>query len=223
MRSPIFSDLTDAERDEIVASARPRLLRTHETLADQGSEATTFYVIEVGYLKLSQVSADGREVIARIAGPGHAFGGIVVLGHPQYPISAVAIEPTRVLGWSRTVLMPLVTKYPQLRTRILEEIARHMTDALARVQELTTERVSQRLARTLLRLAEHGGRREGSATAIVHPITRQELADLVGATLFTVSRLLARWESEGLIESTRGRVRILNSTELQAITTIPED
>ena len=223
MRSRIFDTLSDVQRTEVIAAARPKLLKTHEVLAEQGAEATTFYIVEVGHLKLSQVSHDGREVIARIAGPGQAYGGIVVLGHPNYPISATAIEPTRVLGWSRSVLMPLVAKYPEIRTGILEEIARHMTDALARVQELTTERVNQRLARTLLRLAAHGGRRDGDAIEIMHPITRQELADLVGATLFTVSRLLADWEDQGLIESQRAHIRLLKSQELQAISAGPED
>jgi CRP-like cAMP-binding protein len=223
VQSRVLADLTDAERAEVVAAARPRQLKTHEVLAEQGAPATTFYVIEVGYLKLSQVSADGREVIARFAGPGQAFGGIVALGHPVYPVSAIAVEATRVLGWARPVLLPLVAKYPHLRTNILEEIARHMTDALARVQELTTERVSQRLARTLLRLAAHGGRREGTAIDIVHPITRQELADLVGATLFTVSRLLARWQDQRIIESTRSRVRVLDPAALDALTAAPGD
>lgn len=73
MTSRIFADLSDAQRTEVIAAARAKQLKTHEILADQGAPATTFYVIEVGYLKLSQISADGREVIARIAGPGQAF------------------------------------------------------------------------------------------------------------------------------------------------------
>jgi len=223
MESLIFNGLSDAQRTEVVAAARAKQLKTHEILADQGAPARTFYVVEVGYLKLSQLSADGREVIARIAGPGQAFGGIVLLGHPHYPVSATAMQPTRVLGWPQAVLTALVEKYPSLRTRIVEEITRHMTDALERVQELSTERVSQRLARTLLRLAASGGRAEGAAIDIVHPITRQELADLIGATLFTVSRHLAAWEERGLVQSARGRIRILQPAQLQALTTAPDE
>lgn len=223
VQSKIFEDLSAIERNDVIAAARPRILKAQEILADQGAAATTFYIVQVGHLKLSQVSVDGREIIARFAGPGQAFGGIVVLGHPKYPVSATAIEPSRVLGWARPALMALVEKYPSLRTRIVEEIARHMTDALARVQELSTERVSQRLARTLLRLAAHGGRPDGTAIEIVHAITRQELADLVGATLFTVSRLLAKWQDRGLIRSTRSHITLAKPAELQEITAHPED
>jgi CRP-like cAMP-binding protein len=219
----LLDALAPAERDEIIAAAKPKVLKTREVLAEQGAPATTFYVVEVGHLKLSQVSADGREVIARFAGPGQAFGGIVVVGRAHYPISATAVEPTRVLGWPREVLLPLIERHPRLRTIILEEIARHMTDALSRVQELATERVSQRLAKTLLRLTASGGRRAGTTIEIVHPITRQELADLVGATLFTVSRLLARWEERGLLRSTRGHVAVLDTAALQQLAAAPDD
>jgi CRP-like cAMP-binding protein len=215
MRSPILQDLTEAQREEVIRQAHPRQLKTHEMLAEQGAPARTFYIIEVGHLKLSQVTADGREVIARFAGPGEAFGGIVVLGKPAYPVSATAVGPARVLGWTREALTPLVTKYPALRTRILEQIAHHMTDALSRVQELATERVEQRLAKTILRLGASGGRRSDAGIEIVHPITRQELADLVGATLFTVSRVLARWEEDGILNSSRSHIVIAKPQRLE--------
>ena len=98
-----------------------------------------------------------------------------------------------------------------------------MTEALERVSELSTERVSQRLARTLLRLAEHDGHVRGQAIEIAHPITRQELADLAGTTLFTASRLLSRWEERGLVASTRGHVTLTQPAGLAQLTDAPED
>jgi CRP-like cAMP-binding protein len=127
------------------------------------------------------------------------------------------VEPARVLGWPRPVIADLVNKHPLLRGNILQEITRHMTDALARVSELSTERVSQRMARTLIRLAEHDGHERNGTIEIAHPITRQELADLTGTTLFTASRLLAGWEQRGLIESARGHVTLLKPSEIEAL------
>jgi CRP-like cAMP-binding protein len=57
---------------------------------------------------------------------------------------------------------------------------------------------------------------------IAHPVTRQELADLVGTTLFTVSRLLAAWEQQGLIHSTRGHVTVLKPQALKALAESPD-
>jgi len=222
-RNRLFEGLDENAQREILSAAVPKNLPTRQTLAIEGDPATTFYVVVVGHLKLSKVTPDGREVIARFIGPGDPYAGIVLLGHPSYPVSATAVEPVRVLGWTKASLTALANRYPQLRTNILQEITRHMTDALERVGELSTERVSQRLARTLLRLAEHDGHVRDEAIEIAHPITRQELADLSGTTLFTVSRLLSRWEDRGLVASTRGHVTLQKPSEIGALVESPEE
>ena len=219
----IFAGLSPQARREILAAAFTRDLKARESLATEGEPATTFYLILVGHLKLSKVAPDGREVIARFIGPGDPYAGVVLMNHPAYPISAIAVEPARVLGWPRAVINDLSASHPQLRANVLEEITRHMTDALDRVSELTTERVPQRVARTLLRLAEHDGHVLGDAIEIAHPVTRQELADLVGTTLFTVSRLLASWEQQGLIKSTRGHVTVQKPSALRVLAESADD
>jgi CRP-like cAMP-binding protein len=213
----VFAGLPDPARREILAAAVPKMLKSRQVLAAEGEPASTFYLVVVGHLKLSKLAPDGREIIARFIGPGDPYAGVVVLGHPTYPVSATAVEPARVLGWTRGVVTDLAARHPQLRTNILQEITRHMTDALERVSELSTERVSQRLARTLLRLAEHDGHVRGATIEIAHPITRQELADLAGTTLFTASRLLSKWEQRGLIESTRGHVTLLRPPDIESL------
>ena len=222
-RTRIFSGLPPNAQREILAAAFTKNLRARESLTVEGEPATTFYLVVVGHLKLSKSAPDGREVIARFIGPGDPYAGVVLLNHPVYPVSAVAVEASRVLGWPRAVINDLAARHPALRVNVLEEITRHMTDALERVSELTTERVAQRVARTLLRLAEHDGQVLGDAIEIAHPVTRQELADLVGTTLFTVSRLLAAWEQQGLIHSTRGHVTVLKPQSLKALAESPDD
>jgi len=221
-RTRIFAGLSPQAQREILAAAFTKNLGARESLAIEGEPATTFYLVVVGHLKLSKTAPDGREVIARFIGPGDPYAGVVLLNHPVYPVSASAVEPARVLGWPRTVINDLAGRHAPLRVNVLEEITRHMTDALERVTELTTERVPQRVARTLLRLAEHDGHAIGDAIEIAHPVTRQELADLVGTTLFTVSRLLAAWEHQGLIHSTRSHVTVLEPTALKTLAESPD-
>lgn len=221
-RTRVFAGLSPQAQREILAAAFTKNLSARESLALEGEPADTFYLVVVGHLKLSKTAPDGREVIARFIGPGDPYAGVVLLNHPVYPVSAVAVEPSRVLGWPRASINNLAARHPPLRVNVLEEITRHMTDALDRVSELTTERVPQRVARTLLRLAEHDGHVIGDAIEIAHPVTRQELADLVGTTLFTVSRLLAAWDQQGLIHSTRGHVTVLKPLSLRALAESPD-
>ena len=211
-RSRIFDGLSDPERERWLAQGTSSSLRRGDTLARQGEPARHFYLVESGSLKVLQLTAEGTELIVRFISPGEPFGGVVALGDSAYPVSAVAAQPTIVRGWTREALADLLGQHPQVRINIMREMAMHMTDALTRVRELTTARVGQRLAHTLLRLTRQCGQSSPDGVLITQPLTRQELADLIGSTLYTVSRTLANWESRGLIES-RKRLLFVRSTK----------
>jgi CRP-like cAMP-binding protein len=102
-------------------------------------------------------------------------------------------------------------------------MATHMTDALTRVRELTTARVGQRLAQTLLRLTRQCGQPSGGGVLITQPLTRQELADLTGTTLYTVSRTLTKWQSLGLIESRKRLLFVRSPKRLEEVAGSEED
>ena len=213
LRSRVFDGLTVAERERWLSRATTASFARGETLARQGDPARSFYLLESGFLKLLQLTAEGTELIMRFVVPGEPFGGVVALSDAPYPVTAVAVQPSVVRMWSRETVAHLLGATPQVRVNIMREIATHMTEALTRVRELTTARVGVRLAHTLLRLARQCGRRTADGCVLItQPLTRQELADLTGTTLYTVSRTLTRWESEGLLE-TRKRLLLLRSLE----------
>jgi CRP-like cAMP-binding protein len=209
-RSRVFDGLTDTERDRWLERSTSVAYRRGQTIARQGDAAQRFFVVETGFLKLLQLTAEGTELIMRFVAPGEPFGGVVALSNAPYPVTAVVVQPSVVRQWPRETVSELLGMTPQVRVNIMREMATHMNEALTRVRELTTERVGQRLAHTLLRLARQCGRPEGTGVLITQPLTRQELADLTGTTLYTVSRTLTQWEAAGLIES-RKRLLLVRS------------
>jgi len=210
-----LGDLTESQRDEFVASATTHSLKAHDVLAQQGSPATTCYVVEVGYLRVSQVDDSGRETAGRTIGPGRVYGGAVSMGRPRYPTSARALQPVRVLGWQRPMLLALLDKYPEVRDKISKDESRPTPDARERLQEAASGSLPHRLARILVALSAHGTRSAGTSIDIVHPLTKQDLADLAGVPLFDVAGPLAEMEKRGAISMTRSHVRILNLSDLQ--------
>lgn len=194
-----------------------RDLRRGQVVARQDEPADSFYLVEAGFLKLAQLTEGGREVIVRFVGPCEPFGGVVVLESATYPVSAVAVEPVRVRVWPRETLRRLLQSCPQVRLNIMREMTVHMTDALTRVRELTTERVGQRLAHTLLRVMGQCGRSTPDGVLIKHALTRRELAELTGTTLYTVSRTLSKWESVGILRSSRRQLLVLAPHRLEAL------
>lgn len=219
----LFSGLTEPDQRDLVAAAHTRQLKPRDVLGQQGELAEVFALVQLGHLKLAQVNQEGVESLVRFVGPGDCYGAIALVAGSRYPVSATAVEPSRVLAWSRPVIVRFAERLPRLKSNILEEITRRMTGVLSVVQDLATERVPQRLARALLRLAEHGGTRTPSGIHISHPITRQELADLTGTTLFTVSRLMSQWESDGLLRTGRGDVTIADPEGLELAATSDSD
>lgn len=213
-QAPVFRGLSAAAQADVLAHARRRQVGRRELLARQGEPADRFYVVESGTLKLTQVTADGREVLVRFVGPWQPFGAVAALEGGHYPVTAQAVEPTRVYEWPRPVITELAARYPALRANLMQALADHMTDALARVRELATERVPQRLARALVRLAQQRGRQAEGGWLIEHPLTRQDLADLAGTTLYTASRILARWTAAEIVATVRGRLLIRQPEKL---------
>lgn len=221
-QSRIFDGLTSDERRLWIQEGSTRSLKRGEALARQGDEARTFYVIERGLLKLVQLTPEGHELIVRFVGPGEPFGGVVALDGATYPVTALAVEPADLRGWSKPTLTRLLGRFPQVRTNIMREMTAHMTDALTRVRELTTERVGQRLAHALLRLMRQVGKMTPDGMLIAHPLTRQELAELTGTSLYTVSRTLSQWQADGILHSTNRRLLVKQPRRLEALAETPE-
>jgi CRP-like cAMP-binding protein len=217
-RSRIFDGLTESERRTWLEQSLSREWKRGSAVARQGEPARAFSLVESGLLKLVQLTPDGREVIVRFVGPGEPFGGVVALEDARYPVTALAVEPTRLRSWDGASLTRLLDRFPQVRMNIMREMAAHMTDALTRVRELTTERVEQRLAHTLLRLMRQAGQSTPDGVLIAHPLTRQELAELAGTTLYTVSRTLSRWQARGWLRSERRRLLVRAPKQLVALT-----
>jgi len=188
--SRLFQGMPQADRLAILAAGTHRTLRAREVLIRQDDPATAFFLIERGYLKLTQVTPEGAEVIVRFVGPWDPVAGVTALGGTVYPVTATACDVAACQAWPRASLADLLARYPQLKTNILREMTAHMDDALMRLRELATLKVSQRLAHTLLRLTHAPKGASASGFTVPHSLTRQELAELTGTTLFTVSRIL---------------------------------
>jgi CRP/FNR family transcriptional regulator, nitrogen oxide reductase regulator len=219
----LLTGLSDDEQRQLLAAGIPRTLKPREVLGAQGEPAESIALVQLGHLKLGQVNAEGAETLIRFIGPGDCYGAIALAPGKRYPVSATAVEASRVLVWPRATLARLADRIPQIRANLFEEVTRRMSGVLNAVQDLATEPAPLRIARALRRLAEHGGETSPAGIRIVHPITRQEIAELTGTTLFTVSRLMSKWESEGLLRTGRGAVTVVDPEALELAATASND
>lgn len=221
----LFQGFAPAEAEKALAAGMPQVLRRGEVLFREGEPAAALFLLESGRIKLTQLTAEGREVIMRYLAPGDAFAAVALFEHSTYPVTARATERTRLRAWPREVLPALVREHPRFEANLLRIVSSHTQEALSRVRELATEPVAQRLARTLLRLGQQIGRHEPDGPVLVERITQQEIAEISGASLYTVSRMMADWQERRIVETGRQRFRIRDPQGLAGIsegrTTIP--
>jgi len=204
----LFQGVQHPTLEAIQALSTPRAVEEDSFFFHEGDPATNLYVLTDGRVKMTQVTVDGQQVALRMIAPGMMFGGAAILNSDHgYPASAQALEDSSALAWEAQAFRKLAVKDPALSLNMMDLMRIYVEEMQSRFRELATERVEQRVARTLLRLAAQGGKKT-APSEIELPFSRQDLAEMTGTTLYTVSRILSEWERQGLIRSGRESVAI---------------
>lgn len=204
----LFRDISLAELGKIAELSRPRHVEREGFFFHQGDPGTVLYVLTQGQVKLTQLTPEGSQVLLRFITPGEMFGGIAALGDTSYPVSAQAAKDCAALAWDGDTLNKLMESYPRLALNALRHLAQRIQELQQRNLELATERVERRVARALLRLARASGRKIEGGVLIDLPLSRQDVAEMTGTTLYTVSRILSGWQEQGIVEAGREKVLI---------------
>ena len=212
-----FAGWPAADLDALLAPARARRFDKGAAVFEQGAAADAFFLLLDGHVQASKLTPDGRQIVVRYINPGELFGIAAQIHQPTYPATAKAVVESLALVWPSSIWPELAEKFPALSSGLLESIGARLSDANSRVLEMATEPVDRRLARALLRLAARAGRSIEGGVEIDFPVTRQDLGEMVGTTLFTVSRVLSGWEDDGLVESGRARIVVRRPDRLSAI------
>lgn len=213
----LFRDMTEDNLDAVLATAQVRTVEPGEPVFSQGEPADEFFLLLNGHLKVSQINPAGEQVVVRHVLPGEVFGIARAIRRNDYPATAEAVTESMVLVWMATQWQDFVALNPVLAVNALEAVGERLHEAHVRIRELSTEEVERRVAHALERLVRRAGKRDGDAIVIDIPLTRQDIAEMTGTTLHTVSRLLSAWEGKGIVRSARRRIAVTDEARLSAL------
>jgi CRP-like cAMP-binding protein len=214
----VFQNATHDDLQLILKNSIIRSIEESGFFFFQGDPAHYLYVLTSGQVKLLQTNPNGQNVNLRTIYPWQMFGALgAVRAEASYPASAQALENSTALAISSDFLHSMLETRPYLSFDLMQLMTTYIQEMQARYRELATERVEQRVASALLRLAAQSGIKAGKETIIELSFSRQDLAEMTGTTLYTVSRLLSEWERREVISTGRERIKILKPHELVRI------
>ena len=210
--SALFAGLSQEECLEIASCASVRTFARDELLFMQGQTSHHLVMIETGSVKLSQLSSSGSEVILRLSVVGDPVSMHSECMSCSHTCSARAMEKCRALVWEYRKLQDLMVRYPQIRKNIGQITSGRLDELQERFREVATEKVAARLALALQRLSKQVGKPTRGGMEV--SLSREELAQMTGTTLFTISRILSRWAEKGIILPRREAVVVLDAQRL---------
>ncbi len=216
-RTELFRGASADLLHEVQRTAFRKRLAAGETVFRQGDASATIYIVVVGRLRATQTTVDGQQVIIRYLGPGEVAGYAALAGAATHPGAVIAVDDCHLLGWNATFIRDIMTRHAPIAMNAVELVGARYLDMQVRLRELSTEKVERRIAHTILRLMQQAGRRTARGIEIAFPLSRQDLAEMSGTTLHTVSRTLSAWEERGIVDCGRRRVVVAKSQLLASI------
>ena len=216
-KAELFRGVPENDLTDIARHFKRTKYDENETILLQGAPAEAFYLVAEGKVKVVQTSVEGLEVLLHVFEPGGVIGALPTVGEDTYPATAVALEPVTLYFITAEDFDELLLQHSRVSRNLLKFATRMLQSAHRRLREMATERVERRIARTLARLAQQLGEAEEGMIKIDAPLSRQDLADMSGTTLYTVSRTLKAWERQGIVQAQRKQIDILRPHELITI------
>jgi CRP-like cAMP-binding protein len=212
----LFQGASSEALHDVQGAGFRKRMAAGEALFRQGDAASSLFLVLSGRLRATQTTSDGQQVIIRYLGPGEIAGYTALAGGEVHPGTVTAVDDSQLIGWSAAGFKQLMSRHSVIATNAIAMLGQRYHEMQVRLLELSTARVERRIGHTLLRLAHQAGRRTARGIEIAFPLSRQDVAEMCGTTLHTVSRTLSAWEDQGIVDCGRRRVVVCKPQALIA-------
>lgn len=229
--TPLFDGLEEEYLNTIASIAQRRACKKGEIIFNEGDQGNGFYIVETGSIKIFKISFGGKEQILHIYGPGKPFGEVPVFIGKNFPASAIALSNSDLIFLPRKDFISLLTENPSLSLNMLAVLSMRLHQFTVMVENLALKEVPARLASYLMVLAEeqnsnlaeqqknstniHGNLSKTKKTPVVTlPVSKNQLAGLLGTTPETISRVFTKFSTDQMIEVDRNVITITDMEQL---------
>jgi CRP/FNR family transcriptional regulator len=216
-KSFFFSSISEPTLREISRLFIEEKYDREDYIYFEGDLPEWLHIVLEGRVKLLKHSDTGKDIILQVYTPGDMFGEVSLFDRKPYASSAQAMEPSTVLKLSRKDFFLFVGRHPFVSNEMIIDLGRQLREAHATIKSLAVDRVEQRIAHILLKLADKVGVSEKGGIMINLPLTRQDLADMAGTTVETAIRVMSRFTKSKFIKPANGKIFLLHPQALQRV------
>lgn len=213
---PIYKGLSESDLESLAHIASRKEYRKAEVIFFDGEYSEGFYVVVTGRVKITKVSARGKEQILYVLESGEPFGQLALYHGDAFPATAQALEKSTCLFFPRNEFLDLISKNPALPMNILAFLARRHRELTRQLENIALKEVPERLAGYLLYLS----REQVGAESLSLPISKEQLAYLLGTTPETLSRSLAKMVEDGLIAMEGKEITVRDELGLNGLASV---
>ncbi|MEK7866316.1 MAG: Crp/Fnr family transcriptional regulator [Planctomycetota bacterium] len=213
----MFCGICDSDLRALARAGRLVRAGAGEALWPASRRGTGLIALLDGWAKLQATAPCGEGALLRILRRGDLAGPPLTDAEGDPSLSLLALEPCEAVTWNREAWARAQRGCPQVAWNLIEAQTEYIRELQRRCVELAAVRVEARLARVVLRLAREAGRRTARGIEIRMPLSREDLAGLVGATIHTISRTLGEWERAGWVVAGWKRIVVVDAASLRGI------
>jgi CRP-like cAMP-binding protein len=203
---PALAEVPREVLSELALTATQHRVHSGITLVDQGIVATQLEVLARGAVKVVRTTKHAlgeSQVVLEVArAPAILMGASFFDGQPE-PAAVITLRASQVIALDRRAVLRVAGQYPSMGRALMTHLAQSVRRHVRRIDEVASGPVDDRVRHLLEGLAHDHGTPFGQGKFIAIPLRRRDIACMVNATTETVSRVLARFEREGLTRSTR--------------------
>jgi CRP/FNR family transcriptional regulator len=210
--SYLCKELNAQELETLARIVTVRQLSKGEVLFLQGDEATGFFVLLTGNVRIYQMSAEGKEYTLHRIRPGEMFAEAAIFKGRTFPANCMAMENSQVAFFPKTDVIDLLTRSPQISLKMIGALSAFVRDFNRQIEDLSLREVPGRIASYLLRMSEKSG-----SNALTLDTTKSELATSLGTISETLSRNFKKLKELGIIHVDGSTITILDIPRLQSI------
>jgi CRP-like cAMP-binding protein len=214
----VWASLTQESLEDLAEHRVASRYQKGDVIFHEGSPSTGLYNVCAGKVKLVRTGRVGRQTIVRIAGSGKTLGETDLFREDaRHSVTAQAMEETVVCFLAKPVLMEYLKDYPDMMLEMVRRLAAALHKAEQRVESLATKDARHRLVEFLIEMGDEEGEPHDDGIRIRLRLTREEIAEVIGATLETTIRLMSALKKDGLVADDDGHVVLKDPARLHRI------